>query len=309
MNTLRSTICLLLLVPLIGCATTRSGSVVHDDIRGERVTINLIPYKGEDGFESPFDCFLKEQRIELPKRGSSGSSFVTEQVDKAIDSVAGAVIGAIVEYVQVKLKEEAAKHERQFGATVYAGDFWEADRVPKYAGFEVIRTTDSHALENPAYRLICAFEYSKSDPRICLIRPVYLRVDAAKAKVTAINGKRRISTKSDILMTGAWIDDQNGFRQQDLANASFTYSAYDVAKPATLKSTWTENGGWTGELATSVYGYFRTPPLSKGTTEGGAFRLSVFVTERDESKTAKTLVRIADYIGAQKQVIIESVTK
>lgn len=307
MNILRSTICLLLLVPLIGCATTRSGSVVHDDIRGERVTINLIPYKDYDDCNSAIRSFLITQSIALPPKPVPQTP--SKLTTTAIDSVVGAVIGAIVEYVQVKLKEEAAKHERQFGATLYAGDFWDANGSPKYAGFEVIRTTDSHPSKDPAYRLICAFEYSEGDSRICLIRPVYLRVDAAKAKVTAINGKRRISTKSDILMTGAWIDHQNAFRQQDLANASFAYSAYDVAKPATLKSTWTDNVGWTGELATSVYGYFRTPPLSEDKTAGGAFQLSVLVTERDESKTAKTLVRIADYIGAQKQVIVESVTK
>lgn len=354
----------------------------NDDIKGEKVEVNLITY-----------CQWKDSprynglEITLPDQ----PDLIAERADvdsfRRLDSVAGAVIGAAIDFIQARIKKEAAKHERQFHGTTYADDFWLSGGQPKYAAFEVIRTTDAHGESDPAYRLICAFYYSEHDPRLCLIKPVHLRVKAAKAKVSSQGGKRRISSKVNIFLTGAWVTDKVVLVQQDLANAAFTQSSYDLARTEPLKATFA-SGKWAGEppsgpadrFAKQTYGYFRAPPLSpdrlqfatsnlnraksefqqaekelKEATKqyeetpdaddelkaaaktakddaetardcariwrdallerrnealaGGAFQLSVLVTETDKSKTQEMLIKIADYVGSQKKVIIEAVTK
>lgn len=367
-----------------GCQALQSASKGgagnnDDDIKGEKVEVNLITYRQWEDLPE-----YNGLEIELPPRPGPIADRADVDILGVLDGAAGAVIGAAIDFIQARIKKEAAKHERQFHGTTYADDFWESGGKPKYAAFEVIRTTDLHGESDPAYRLICAFHYSEYDPRLCLIKPVYLKIKAAKAKVSRQKGgKRRISSKVNIFLTGAWVTEKVVLVQQDLANASFTQSSYDLAKTETLKATFA-SGKWEGNptegpaarFAKQNYGYFRAPPQSsdrlkfgtanikqaesdletakKGLKEatdkyddlpdvpkaakneardakekaetkrdgaliwrdtllkalgGGAFQLSVLVTETDKSKTQEMLIKIADYVGSQKKAIIESVTK
>ncbi|MCA9303405.1 MAG: hypothetical protein KC996_04720 [Phycisphaerales bacterium] len=355
---------------LLGCAsspqtlprtTTTSSSIkrmiVHDDTRGERVLVNLItPAEWNSRYK---DGLIENKSIVLPdppplELVSNDDEF------RSLDSIAGAVIGTAVDFIQGQIKKEAAKHERQFHGMTYATDFW-VDATPKYVAFEIVRFTDQHPevpasgnnelrpLKDAAYRLICAFQYSEYDPRICTIKPVYLKINSAKAKVTKQGGKYRIESKADVFLSGSWISSTDAFVTQDLAEAGFKQGSYDLEKSQAMYATWNSSKStWSGEggLDKLTYGYFRTPPVSGdrwkaaevqykstlreiGTSNstdsinrrsrakeqliaaysGGAFKLSVVVTETDKSRAKETLIKIADYIGEQKESIIKAVEK
>lgn len=331
--------------------------IIHDDTRGERVLVNLItPAEWNSRYK---DGLIDSKSIVLPdppvlQLVSSDDEF------RALDSIAGAVIGTAVDFIQGQIKKEAAKHERQFHGMTYATDFW-VDATPKYVAFEVVRFTDQYPEapapddenqqppEDAAYRLICAFQYSEYDPRICTIKPVYLKVNSAKAKVTKQGAKYRIESKADVFLSGSWISSKDAFVTQDLAEAGFKQGSYDLEKSQAMYATWdSSNSTWSGKggLHKLTYGYFRTPPISGdrwkaaeieyrstlreigastsadsnrrryqakddliSAYSGGAFKLSVVVTETDKSRAKETLIKIADYIGEQKESIIKAVEK
>jgi hypothetical protein len=238
-----------------------------------------------------------------------------------------------IDWVAEQANKEAAKYEAQFKQAKYDDSFWE-NGSPKYAGFEIVRWADGY--ENPASRLVCRFEYSKAEPRIVLIRPLHYSIPAAKTQVARIGESGSIASRTTIMISGAWLDKHGSLQQQELANASIALR--------NLKFREGSDNNYSKDVEGMVFGYFLAPPVSHDTVamqlqnyraalathnsantkdsskalekahevltdayDGGAFRISVVVTENDESKVKDYLIRFSDYITERKPDVVKAV--
>jgi hypothetical protein len=296
-----------------------------------------------------------------------------------VGEVAAALVGAAIDFVKVQLEKEAAKHTQQYKQFTYADDFWKGPGLAKYAAFELIRYADGfNTPEKPAFRMVCAIVPSRYDRRIVLLRPVYLKVNAAAAKVSpGWSGDRRFTIEAKTVVQGAGVDDKGGFEQKDLADATLSIPGYNLDESPALYATFKKNEGnstgdgvWEGPLKDSVAGYFRAPlpPVTKETQKaladavqnlreaeanlaseiaengkdsnqvkaatkavakmkdnveklgnsdsawytthrGGAFRLSVVVTETDDSRARTTLLEFAEFVGQQREGAVKLTKK
>jgi hypothetical protein len=284
--------------------TLPRSSTRHYDRDGETVTLRLIPM---DEWEA-----LGVGKLPAPV---DKDRFFGEAA-----SLAGAAVGAVVDIVQAELKKEAARHTQQYSAFLYADDFWDK-KSPRYGGFEIRRETTAYghvpadaegdACEaRPAFRLVCAFVPSRHEPRLFLIRPVFLQVNSAKAKVSPSGRAGRVLTiEARTLIEAMAIDDKGNFFQREVADALLKVPGYSLETSRQLTSTYSEDDGkWTGPLASQVAGYFMAPIASgDGGQSGGAFRLALVVTETDDSRAQKTLLQFSDFVGEQRERVVEVV--
>ncbi|MDF1810343.1 MAG: hypothetical protein P1U42_11680 [Phycisphaerales bacterium] len=248
------------------------------------------------------DQMAKKYGITLPNANESLKSLVA-----GADFLSFGV-GLVVDFIQAQLSREAAKHTQQFKMFTYADDFW-VDGIPKYAGFEMVRYAkgfDGKNDTNPAFQYACYFEPSEHDPRIFLMRAVYLKVDASKAKVSTSGGKRNLTVQINTVMEAAEFNSKNVFSKVVIANDVFTFPGYNLDTSNELKSFW--NGSeWKGDLSNHIAGYFRAPHWNSK-QYGGAFKLFVQVTETDESRVQDVLNKVEGFIGSNKDKIVEVVS-
>lgn len=275
-----ATVALTLLVALGsgGCASSapagrsHNGSYVRE---GETVSLRLITWeqwKDPSLYMRPTYLNENKQRVSVelpPELVPLGSAVAKDTLRNfGLGELAGAIVGAAVDFVKVQIEKEAAKHTQQFKQFTYADDFWKGPGMANYAAFEVIRYADGYDTpERPAFRMVCAIVPSRYDRRIVLLRPVYLKVNAAAAKVSpGWSGRRRFSIEAQTIVQGASIDDKGGFEQKDLADATLSVPGYDLGESAELYSTFVDKA-WRGPLSDSVAGYFRAPmpPVTKET--------------------------------------------
>jgi hypothetical protein len=372
---------LLTIVILGACSVTGSsgnadpGSVGSDLTSGETVILRLV--SDADWMSKPE---YKGLGVLLPPRpapvvaGAADSASHNRFFESAVNNGLGAIVGLIVDGITAAIKAEAEKHERQFRQTTYATDFWEQMNVPKYRAIEIIRYADGFAppadgsLGTPAARVLVAIVPSEYDPRMLLLKPVYIEWKAAKAKVSSgPSGKRLMTLKMNVLMIGAYVNGSGALVQDNLADATFVLKGVNLDAAVKMTATWTggkasEGGKWSpGPLTDATAGFFFAPRVSEDLTKapksrlaelsglivtarkdiekasegqakadsqarlanlqqeqagleqsvinlarGGAFGLTVAVTETDESKAKETLLQIADFVGAQKSAAVDA---
>lgn len=370
----------------------------HYRLTGERVEIRLITY---DQWERTYSAFLAEKagvnKIDLPPRpeagawlpvgpGSSDRAVGEAEVSALLATIAGAAIDA----VKAAIEAEAKTHEQQYRQSVSADDFWEGGR-PRYAAFEVVRFVDSatkgqkegqktQGQKDVAARQVFALVYSQYDPRIIHVRPIFVSVPLAKAKVSRSAGAQRLAVRSDIVVDSSWVNtgkDGLELKSTSLGAGPIRVGGYGLSEsdPAVWHATWnpgTQSGSapdepaeqdwpWTGRLAglstvrflapqpssdrvsafneeaikevyraraalaaieaqlartdlpprarTEFEGQHRTQAQKLRTLmapfSGGAFTLSVIVTESDQSKVAERLLRVAEFVGSQRDTVVE----
>lgn len=278
----------------------------HFDRTGEAVEIRLFTYE-----EWKDDCRYKDLGVELPKKPAPISTNNNFALGAA--GVAAALVGVVVDAVKVELEKEAAKHVQQYTDILYADDFWAEPGVPRYAGFELIRTTSAFSDDRPASRIIFMFDPSDHDRRLMLIRPVYLKVNSAAAKVSAgLDKHRRFTIQVNALMETVVLNEKL-LLQTTTADASFAVRAYSLDASNALRASFDpEKNKWSGPLAQHVAGYFVAPLINFGRgpspgwysqTEGGAFKLSIAVTETDDSRARETILKFSEFVGSQKETL------
>lgn len=329
------------LTALLGCSSadrqdpkpaSSERQFVRDDvIAAERVSITLLKYGDpkDNDLLSKLEIKLPAQPMPLQPQGSSSGQ--TGRVFAALGAAgAAALIGAVVDGVQAAIKAEAEKHERQYRQTTYATDFWLPGLQPKYSGFVIERFAHGFG-ETPASRIVIAFEYSEFDPRLVLLKPVYFDLRAVRAKVSrGAAGMRNASVKVNALIVGTHVDKKATLIQENLADATFSLSAINLDDCPTLRASWDKDKKmWAGELKDYAAGYFFSPRPSQDRLgavlemaasaerdeeirrlmAGGAFGVTAIVTETDDSRAKKTLIEIADFVGAQKGLFTDAAQK
>ena len=227
---------------------------------GHRVTLNLITYQEWE------KSYKNQLGITLPNRPDPVTIDKLEAVPADRAAIAGAVVGAVagivIDLVEKELKREAAKHEQQFKALTYADDFWEGFDQPKYVAIEIIREAGDYtsAKDQPAFRMIFYLDPSDHDSRMFLLRPVYLRVIASGARVSALGGDRCQTITVNTIMEAAEFNDKGAFSQTIIANNELQFVGYNLNESNELTSTYDRvDNAWTGELTPYVAGYFRAP--------------------------------------------------
>ena len=352
----------LLLASGFGCSSTgavagrqAAGSrlPVHDATSHERVTVRLLTAAqwtaDGDLKEITLPDMPREEAVKLDDRARGRSLSL-------VASVAGFAAGIVMDFVQEAIKREAATHERQYRQTVHGTDFWEHLGTPRYRGFVIERTATTATGERVvAARIAIAFIYNPDDPRMVLLKPVFVDIDAAKARVSAVRGVRSMDVKINTLLVGTQVDADGVISTQNLADATFVLDSFALDGSGPFRALlpggteeWTSqrwNEGtqrWEDDetLAHATAGFFLSPlPAGNpedqvaaaetalanarqgqgGKTEsqvreeaarigsGGAFGLTVIVTETDRSKVAEVLVDIADFVGSQRDAVIKHV--
>lgn len=225
--------------------------------------------------------------------------------------------GFAVDAVQHALDAEAERYEAQYGGSIVQDGFWTEGSLeltgdpkrkkykgtPRYVGFEVVRSTKPReGYDGDAARFVYLLLPSSGDPNLFLIHPFFSHIEHSKAKLAA--GKGSASVVSDITIGSVWVDASGRTVNDTVALAKFERGG---VKP----------GEWTLDdfqidPRTQAAGWFAGVPLSRdadGKPMGtGVFRLTVNVTERDETKAKATIERVSRFIGDNKSKIVETTT-
>lgn len=277
-----------------------------DCVKGEKVEIELIDANEITG---TWVSYLRENHVQRKKEKE-----ILFEVASATYPGIDILTSVVINLAQAGLKEEANRHQRQFMQSIYNEDFWES--YPKdtngtnpgaanYAGFILTRkvVVDGQKDTN-AFKLICQLGRTKDNPYLFWIKPMYFWSKYAKSKVYSPDPldfmskkKALVAYKIDIIIEGTWIDQKGAFQNRVLAGTNFTLKEYSIEDAKELA----------GEKQFDVLGYFPAPPVSQGNTKGGAFKLTVIVTEVDESKAKEIFINTADFINKKEATIIKDV--
>jgi hypothetical protein len=243
--------------------------------------------------------------------------------------VAGAVVGAAVDFVKAQLEQEAELYEAQFGARRAFDKFWtycqstdgKLIRVQTYAGFEVVRTTDAtrkaladgKATDDAAFRFVCALVPS-ADQSAFLIKPLSLDLAASRAKVLSfelpydflsvlwtwlLDTGDRVDVKLELTMDALWIDKD---QRQHIERVS--QDTIDVGK-ITLGSSLDAV-----KLEAFEQGWIAAIPVSTAPRQAqpgrGTFWLGAKVTERDPSNAREYILKAAEELGERRDDLVKA---
>lgn len=320
----RSILVIVLLVcsQLWGCGLftslgARSNSFDSDE---ERIVLRLIKatdFEAQAGFSAPANdpsllgMGIKYGSTALGLTGDDLNHFsrrvenvFTGGGQAAITAILVApLIGYAIDFIKAELDDEAKRYERQFDAVIYDDGFWIAEEDYKWGAFELTRTTKSTRGTDtrPAFRFVCAIVPSVHDPNVFLLKPLFFQVTSAKAKVAS--SKSTISVKVNVVIDAMWWDPKSELlKTGKIALTTWKIGGYDIAKQKpkffSEKGTQPHTAGWFGAV----------PLTHPDATSGGAFKLTVIVTERDESKAANYIERASKMLGENKDRIVNQLT-
>ena len=191
------------------------------------------------------------------------------------------------------------------------------ENSPRIETVELLRYMDRMPFGGePAYRFVCAIAPAPHDPRFFLLRPLLFQTRSAKTKVS-IAGEI-ITSKIDLTVSGLWIDQKQGVHQETIAQTSWKISGYDIKtmRPRYFYEYETHGDAASAQVANHTAGWFVGIPLSCKhmpdqaptlAARGEPFKLTVLVTERDESKAASYIERTSELLGENRQRFVEYV--
>jgi hypothetical protein len=277
-------------------------------LRGERTTITMLTL---DDFNVIARRINYHELTELDLATWSEPSGPTARRGRAEFAAAAVlapiVAGMAVDFVKTQLEEEASRYEAQYTARVAEDLFW----IKKgngfqqhWAGFQMTRsTTESGAA--PAFELVCLFQPG-ADPRLLRVKPVFIRIAGAKAKVlghrwwapwTRLMSDEELEVNVDVELDGMWMDEQQHLHANKLAALAFKVTGYELGPAAPILDP------------APAFGWFPGVPRTKGIAEGsGAFTLEVKVTERDPSRAKQLVDRAGKELAAHRSDIVQAVT-
>jgi hypothetical protein len=233
-------------------------------------------------------------------------------------ALAPIAIDWLFDTVKSVVKEQSELYESQYSAVAYAGGFWqesilgESGDTPRYAGFELIRWTNQQPESGgePAMRLVVAFIPSADDNRFFLLEPLFLQVQAARAKVARSKGK--LSLRVNGTLEGSWVTEKFEHRKENVATIDWlvdNISLADTSPKYFFRSKQRPDLPY-------VAGWFLSPPLSyrsdgQGNPQrlaaGTPVRLAVVVTEHDKSGAKERLEQIPGVLDSVRPRVDEAV--
>lgn len=226
----------------------------------------------------------------------------------------GFLAGAAIDFVSTSLKEEANRHESQFGkSTVYEG-YWRnfgqandtADWRPQYAGVAVERwlpKPDSKSMpkEMELVSSSIVLLIPSSDHRLAIMQPFFYGTTRSRALVASEPGT--MATDLELTIDDAWLDKTSKFASERVGTLQATWTGYSMLKPeGVYRTDWTSQGaGW--------FGGVRRSQNEKGEeVGGGTFRVAARVTERDESHAKEVIEKGAKYISDNRDAWTKALT-
>lgn len=250
-----------------------------------------------------------------------------------IAAAAGAAFDFAVKHVKKSLVKEAERYEDQFEAQVSGPDYWIVDAPPvgdpdfqiKYRGFLLTKSIDLGGKEKQeVFRLLVRFVTPISmssqkdknvhdvgiiDP-VIVLQPIYYKVTHTAAKVLDTDwlrfwtyfmaGEGKLKSTCNIRLTGSGFNRNGGFElNQSLGEVTFELPEADLNKGGEWRAkNWQDASGYVGVLQNvPVPGN-----IVKKWKDGvyGFFKLTVRITEMDQSKTVKYIKKAQDELEENK---------
>jgi len=323
---LLSSLCLL----LQGCSIIFPAHNNSYDLKGEKVTLTMKTAGELCDLEKELNKGRDQNAKEKPvKIGLNGNACAAEGAEMiAAAPLAAAALSFGMDFVKDRMKEEATHYVAQFGKRKAEQNFWifktpqDQDEQGKqkppapnlhYAGFEIVRTTEAHSKEDPAFRMVFAFMKS-NDGSALMIKPTYVREVSAKAKVLSgwsmaswfnwfTQATGEVEVNVDITIDAIWTDEKNVSHQDRVAIYPLALGNLSLDKPNELDQP---------DLVDMEGGWFSTVPCSYTPTRNndskcGNFWLGVTVTEKDPSNAKKYLETGAQFVSDKKEASVKFV--
>lgn len=253
----------------------------------------------------------------------------------SFDPVTGAAIasllaGLVVDTVKTEMEKEAKKYEQQFTAWTEDPNFWEytvetnkLKITQKYYGFAMSRWSKeaprgTNATSVPAMRIVVAMKVNKDDPRFLQLTPLFFQTKKAMAKIASGSGK--LTSRVRIALEASFVDKGLNMRlNETLGIADWEVSNYDLNETEQFffrnKDYRAGNPYITGVFASPPISYLDEDldakpdvismhPIPKANTNRATpIRVTVQVTERDETKAAEYIERAAKFLADKKGAI------
>ncbi|BBM86566.1 hypothetical protein [Candidatus Uabimicrobium amorphum] len=318
----------------IGCQT---GSFLHNvtfpayegtyDIDGEQVEINMIKvFDGDNrntAYESEYKTVFGESSWkELVKTFHEYEKEAGAAAVEALGAAAAAaLVGLAVDYGKKKLEEEASLHVAQYEKRLAVDEFWRKEEetatrkikyFPNYYAFEIVRKTTANEV---SYRKVFGLAPSK-DRSVFLVAPLKTELNSTKAKVSGLrlwsaipifwwhplllNYEDEIEIDIDVDIDAIWVD-KNQKPHMDKRTFS-TKEKHKLTFPVEKTGDGSNKFGWFHAIQRSSNQMTGDPGL-------GTFWINVRVTERDPSNAKKRLEQAAEFLGEQKETIVNTIVK
>lgn len=253
---------------------------------------------------------LFAQKLDMLRATPGGRNFPAKPDDRAfapLIALAPVVAGAAIDLISQGLEQEATRYEAQFGGSTVQSGFWKTppdgtSGVPNYWGFEVTRRTEPNGdYDGVAATFVYLFIPSPdAGEPLFLIHPFFSRVVHTKAKLAPGAGSATVI--SDMSMSSVWVDKSRHAVSDTVAVARFERGGVVPGEP----------GEFNIDPSTQAAGWFVGVPVSvdkNGQPTGrGVFRLTVNVTERDETKAKANIERVGRFLNDNKDKAVQVVT-
>ncbi|MEM1107590.1 MAG: hypothetical protein AAGH99_02765 [Planctomycetota bacterium] len=206
---------------------------------------------------------------------------------KEFAGAAAAVVGFAVDYVEEKLREEAARHTQQYSGTCYA----QVASGNYLSSFTVKRMAKIKGKGDPQLASEAVFNLTPVAGRMFRIDLISVQVDWAKAKV--VWGEEEIDIDYTLSVEGIWT--ANGVLQKHnlLTGGSVGVRGYDITQSPLLDDS------------PKPAGYVFLPEGKD--IKDLVLNVTVAVSERDASKAAELYVNGADLLRDNKDDIVGAV--
>ncbi|TPQ26930.1 hypothetical protein C2U68_09580 [Methylomonas koyamae] len=284
--------------------------------------------------------------IPIPKAGAAAAAI------PALAPLATAAIGLATDFLKQKMEEEKGLYTAQYTAKLVDDKFWtvnpprfppkeycklddgtagerqitEYPLSPNYIGFKAERTISNTA--TPAAKFYYGFNLS-GDGRFMQIRPLYLNIAYAKAKVLSNEWFTWLPPVPLIMKLFKVPDESVDVELAVSMEAYWIEKGKSFDGPKTIAAFKTSADGYSmnnakGKDSTAILGpnelnidpgWLFAPPISGELTnysynaKAGNFKLTLSVTERDTSEATKFIGKSEEWLSKGSEQLTSSIEK
>lgn len=279
----------LLATSIPGCGTFEliPAASNTNDMEEEQVTITMLTAKEADEWCSKSGLKGKEDDL-FPLRDKNVLK-MHSFVDPASAAIVAQAATMAVEYIKKELNSEIERYERQFTKTIYKDSF-DVDANNVFVGFKVNRKTKN---ADDAFELICAFrpatikgvaDGKPTEHTVLMIQPVFLQLKSAKAKAPFWEDDPTFTVRVNINISSLVLKDKT--LSESTMISDWEYTGYKLkCRPKLPDNLKDHRSGW-----------MLMPQ--------GPFKLTVAVTERDESRARQYLEKASKLIDDKSGQLI-----